>query len=447
MSLSTTLWLRIMLILLGGFVLLQLLMLAALPLIPGERRPSQLPQPAQVAAMLDLLEPAPARQREALIDLLNDSLYTVELQPPGSQAATEAGTSDNAPLEQEYAAALPGRSVRVTGRGSRFAEPAMLPWAGRVISPLTLSVTLRDGSLLRIDTRPSPLLAAYLRQRALIGAVGALLLLLTLAFALRRTTQPLRSLSRHIRDLPDALNGPDMIPAGTNDVKALTVAFNDMKARIAVLIAERTRLLAAIAHDLRTYLTRLRLRADFIGDEDQRRRAIADLDEMSALLDDTLLIAKPVEARPPSHVALADELETFVAHRQEMNEAVTLSGPTADCRVQIARTDLRRILNNLVDNGLRYGKQVTINADTVQGRAEITIFDDGPGVPPETLSLLGRAYYRVDPSRDRASGGAGLGLAIVCALIERHGGSVAFASRPEGGFEARLSLPCAPPAT
>lgn len=117
MSLGTTLWLRIMLILLVGIVSLQLLMLSALPLIPGEPRPSQLPRPAQVAAIVHLLEATPAERRAALLPLLNDSFYTVSLVPP---APAETSAKSGSPLEQDYVVALPGRSVQVSG--GQFAD-------------------------------------------------------------------------------------------------------------------------------------------------------------------------------------------------------------------------------------------------------------------------------------------------------------------------------------
>lgn len=443
MALGTTLWLRIMLILLGGLTLLQVLMLAALPLIQREPRPLQLPNPTQLAAMLEILEAAPAENRAVLVSLLNDSLYTVEIRESDILAERSAPASQ---LEREYQGALPGRDVRITGRRN-LVDVGIQSWIGGVISPLVLSVPMADGSVLRIDTRPSPAMAGYLQQRALIGALGGLLLLAAVAFALRLTTRPLRELAQHVRHLPAALDGPDARPAGTDEVRALTAAFNDMKARVGELLAQRTRLLADIAHDLRTYLTRLRLRADFIEDADQRRRAVADLDEMSALLDDTLLVARPSGADGEPAAALAVELPTLVAQRREIGEAVTLAGELPPVRVRISATALKRILNNLVDNGLRYGTHAQLRVAVEEGAAVVIVSDDGPGVPAEALPSLGQPYYRVDPSRDRTTGGAGLGLAIVRSLVERHGGSVDFSNRSQGGFEARLTLPLEPEAT
>jgi signal transduction histidine kinase len=214
-------------------------------------------------------------------------------------------------------------------------------------------------------------------------------------------------------------------------------------------MAERTRTLAAIAHDLRTYLTRLRLRAEYIDDADHRERAVRDLDEMAMLLDDTLLLAQGEAAArdagkgdPATPVDLAAQVRDAVEIR-ETNSALILDLPGMPVLVRARPLAVRRILANLVDNAERHAAHVEIVLTSRAGQALLTVCDDGPGIAPEMLVRLGEPFMRADPSRNRESGGAGLGLAIVRALATRDGATVQFENRPSGGLRVTVAWPLA----
>jgi signal transduction histidine kinase len=249
-------------------------------------------------------------------------------------------------------------------------------------------------------------------------------------------------LATGVRRFSSDLTTPDVPVTGSREMRELSLAFNEMKARIGVLMAERTRMLAGIAHDMRTYLTRLRLRVDFIDDPAQRAKAGADLDELSALLDDTLLFARrDAGAAPaPVRVDLTAEILALGDLRREMGEAVEIA-PMPALAVGVDRTALRRMLANLIDNGIRHGRQVRIAAHVEGTLAVVTVQDDGPGVPDAALPRLGEPFGRLDPSRNRETGGAGLGLAIVRALAEREGAAVEFANGSAGGLIVTLRFP------
>jgi signal transduction histidine kinase len=452
MTVGSNLSLRITALLLIGFVLFQMAIVVtmALPSRGNDRRPYNLPLPEQVRTMVDMLDPAPPERRATLIDMFNSSLYTIAIRhdPLAPLPSRRKGLDQ---LERQYDAALPGHVVDIAGRQpllDRIAGKG--PWPGRFFAPIFITVRLKGGDLLVIDSRPSALVRSWLRERSLLGAIGGLIVLAVLALAVRQTTQPLVRLSRGVRGLSRDLDTPDLPVSGSREMRELSVAFNEMKARIGGLLSERTRMLAGIAHDMRTYLTRLRLRADFIDDADQRTRAIADLDEMAALLDDTLLFARrdadadadaDAEAAPkPQRIDVAAELAAITALRSDMGEAVELLPVPIDLTIQATPIALRRMLANLIDNGLRHGGQVTLSAGECEGGVKITVADNGPGVPEAALSRLGEPFCRIDPSRDRSTGGAGLGLAIVRALAERDGAAVSFANRAGGGFVATLTF-------
>ncbi|MGN5374431.1 sensor histidine kinase [Sphingomonas hankookensis] len=258
--------------------------------------------------------------------------------------------------------------------------------------------------------------------------------------ALRQTTGPLRRLTQGVRALGDDLAMPDLRVEGSREVRALAASFNDMKARIAVLVAERTFMLAGIAHDLRTYLTRLRLRAEFIADDDQRARTVRDLDQMGALLDDSLLFAGaagPGERRACA-VDLAALTRTLAGQHPEAGRI--LLDLHADAVVHADPAALERIFANLVDNALRHAPVATIGLRHEERQVMWTFADDGPGVAPADLPRLGTAFARLDPSRDRRTGGTGLGLAIVRALASGMGGTVAFHSASGEGLTVEIRM-------
>lgn len=442
MSIGSNLSLKIAAILLGGFVLLQTLVWVAMTFPGGnERRLYNLPRPDELRTMVAIVETTPRAHRERLIRLLNGSLYTVRLvaAPPPEPASRREGLDT---IERDYAKALPGHQVDVSGRRPLFGGLFQgRPRLSRFLAPVMLSVRLRDGETLLIGSQPSAEVRAYLRERSLLGALGGLLVLGVLLLAVRQTTRPLVRLSRGVRDFASNLSAPDVPVRGSSELRDLAGAFNEMKARIGDLVAERTRILAGIAHDMRTYLTRLRLRAEFIEDGDQRDRAIADLDEMSALLDDTLIFAeRDSRAERPSQVIdLQQELAAIVDLRVEMGQDVSLA-PMAAAAIKAEPLAFRRMIANLIDNAVRHGGSALLTARKDGDRIILEIEDKGPGVPADALSRLGEPFGRLDPSRDRATGGAGLGLTIVKALAEREQATVAFANRAGGGFVASLSF-------
>jgi signal transduction histidine kinase len=256
--------------------------------------------------------------------------------------------------------------------------------------------------------------------------------------ALRQTTRPLRRLTRATQALGDDLRAPDATVEGSRETRALAQAFNGMKARIVSLMDERTFILAGIAHDMRTYLTRLRLRAEFIADDGQRARAERDLDQMSALLDDNLLFAgiDRHNVTPMQRIDLSALTRALVEARFEADRiAVSANEPAL---IEADAAGLERIFGNLVDNGFRHADLMRIavrhDAHTIVWQFE----DNGPGVAPADLTQLGLAYHRLDPSRNPKAGGAGLGLAIVQALADAMRAQVEFGNSNDGGLRINI---------
>jgi signal transduction histidine kinase len=442
MTIGSNLSLRLAAIMLFGFIVLQaLIVAAALPEADNASgRYLGLPRPEEVVALADAIERAPAEGRQALADALDvGALYSLRL-TAGSIAAPRSSKALE-DLAMRYRAAAPERTIRVDGL-----RPRLSRWIGdrprlvRFFAPIKVTVGLKDGSALVISSQPSVELRAYQQRRALIAALGGLVLLIVLMLAVRQTTRPLGALSTGVRRFAGDFDAPDLPVRGPPEVRALAIAFNEMKSQIRALVAERTRVLGAIAHDLRTYLTRLRLRAEFIDDVEHRMRAVRDLDEMNVLVNDALFIGDRDAAPPslPEPVPLAELLSEIVEAHVELGAKVDLAAMPSDVMVAATPLSLRRVIENLITNGLRHGSRVSIAAFALEGRVDIIVEDDGPGVPAEALARLGLPFQRFDPSRSRETGGAGLGLAIVRALAARDGAEVMFEHASPHGLRVSL---------
>lgn len=447
MSLTGNLFARMVAVLLIGFISFQLLIVAAttLPSRGSAERPYNLPRPAEAAAMLDAIDRAPATQRPALIRAFNSGLYRVTL-TDGVRASANPTTDDLVGLGRFYAAAMPRRAVAVDARRAWLgAWIGTQPRPARFFAPVTITISLADGSALAIASQPSPAISRFLRWRSLLGALAGCTLLVVIVLALRQITRPLARLARGVRGMGEALEAPDLPVQGPREVRALAEALNAMNGRVRALMAERTRMLAAIAHDMRTYLTRMRLRAEYVSDPDQQERAVRDLDEMTALLDDTLLLARAdaPDAGPQQLVELGAVAAEALARREGDGGRISFSGAGRSLPVQARPAAIRRILDNLVDNALRHASAATVTLERRDGHAVLAVSDNGPGMTAELAARVGEPFLRGEPSRSRDHGGAGLGLAIVHALAARDGGTLALGRSDAGGLRAEVAFPIA----
>jgi signal transduction histidine kinase len=224
------------------------------------------------------------------------------------------------------------------------------------------------------------------------------------------------------------------------EIREATRAFNTMQDRLLRYLDSRTRVLAAMSHDLRTPLTRFRLRVESVDDAQLRARFSADLDEMESLVHGALALFKGLDDDERFEVTDMNALlETIVAGYAELGSNVSLEGRARD-PVKVKPLALKRCLTNLVDNALKFGKRAMIGVE--EGEAlVIRVADEGPGIPEESLERVFEPFFRLESSRSRDTGGSGLGLSIARDIAQAHGGSLALRNRPEGGLTAELRLP------
>jgi signal transduction histidine kinase len=277
------------------------------------------------------------------------------------------------------------------------------------------------------------------------GVLGFAVAVVTVLMV-RREARPLRELAQVVdrMTLPGKADPIPDVPRGAPEFRALVAAFNRLSERIAQLLKARMALIGGISHDLRTYATRLRLRAELIGDPQERAKAIHDLDDMKCLLDDSLLaIESGAPVRAQELIEIAPILEREAEDRQRAGAAVALHTSPAAQGAQLIgdALALRRLLANVTDNALAYGCEARIGAD-VEGEELVILVDDkGPGIIPEQRDMVFEPFVRLEESRSRSTGGAGLGLAIARNVAETHGGRLTLETAPGGGTRAVIRLP------
>jgi signal transduction histidine kinase len=284
---------------------------------------------------------------------------------------------------------------------------------------------------------PAPPLprAIFVELTVLTVALAIALFLMALTI-----TRPLRDLATAADAMGRGTYNPPLAEKGARELRQATRAFNVMQERLRRYLESRTRVLAAMSHDLRTTLTRLRLRAESIENDELRIRFAADLDEMSQMVQGALGLFRDLnDEEPPDTVDLDALLTTLQADFKEMDADVTIEGRT-NGPISAKPLALKRCLTNLMHNAIKFGTRATVlvsdGADVV-----IRIRDAGPGIPAESLDQVFEPFFRIEGSRNRDTGGAGLGLSIARDIAQAHGGSVLLNNLAAGGLEVVLTLP------
>ena len=308
------------------------------------------------------------------------------------------------------------------------------------LQTLILSAQLPDGSWLNgrmITPRPDPWLA--------VRAAGSTLLIYFLLLAAMiwiamRLARPLRDLTAAAERFQGHGEAPQVEPRGPADVRRAILAFNAMSARVSAMFDEKDRMLGAIGHDLRTPLASLRIRAESIEPEAERAKMIATIEEMTAMLDDTLALARSGRAaenlRPVDISALTD---TVVEEFRALGHDVTFEeGARQTAAVQ--PNLLRRAVRNLVDNAVKYAGSAEVAVRATPRGIAVEVADRGPGIPDAELGNVQEPFVRLETSRNRETGGSGLGLALARAAAQAHGGRLELENRPGGGLVARILL-------
>ncbi len=264
-------------------------------------------------------------------------------------------------------------------------------------------------------------------------------------FAARQLAHPIQSFAAATRRFGSDPKAPPIVPSGPRELREAAHAFNTMQAQIQKFLADRTMMLIAISHDLRTPLTRMRLRGELIEDAAQRARLFRDVDEMHAMIDGALAFFRDDhQGEAPTAFDAAELVQSIVDDFGDQSIEIRYDGPD-----HLSHTGrplaLRRALTNLADNAARYAQATEIALERAPGGIVLTVRDRGPGIPAESLALVLRPFQRLERSRDRSTGGVGLGLSAAQAVARDHGGDIVLRNRDGGGLEATMFLATPPP--
>lgn len=398
----------------------------------------------RVAEIVRVLEAeAPEHRATALAALRFGDLRVTPI--AAGQVAAHAARG---PLTAAIAARLGSdREVRSQGMGSGMGAGAGM---GRkhggdgprnAAAARLLDVRLADGQWIRIassgeaGTPPLPLdYFVYLTLSLL--AVGGIVLL-----AVRQTTRPLQQLAEAADAFGRSLDAPALAETGPTETRQAAQAFNRMQGRIRRLVDERARALAAVSHDLRTPLTRLRLRTELVTDDMLRDQMAADLDAMSTMIDATLDYLRSLrDTETPQRIDMVALLDSMAEDARVLgNDVIFINeGPLPPYHGRLSA--LQRAVQNLLDNAVNYGERARLRLEDSEHDLQVIVDDEGPGIPGEQLDRVTDPYYRIEGSRSRDTGGIGLGLSIVTDVARLHGGRLELSNLPGKGLRARLIL-------
>ena len=382
-----------------------------------------------VVTVVALMDRLPPQERPAALSRLDRPRYRFTLAP--LPEGRPLGDEFTHPAWNRLRDGLAGRPLEMRAAlEGRHRHPTLF-----------LGTRLADGTPFLVEAAAPPPGPPPLRVMAGMAALVLGVLLLTW-IAVRIATRPLSRLARAAEALGENLESPPLPEEGPAEVRRAATAFNRMQASIRGLFAERTRILAAVSHDLQTPITRLRLRAELMDDAALRDKVLDDLAEMQALVEEGLAYAGSTAA--PKEAEGATDLDalaaSLVADYADAGQPVTLAGACEKTLVTRART-LRRLLGNLVDNALKFAGSAELACTADGDSLVITVSDRGPGIPEEELEKVFEPFHRLEASRNRETGGTGLGLAIARQLEQALGASLTLHNRPGGGLEARLVLP------
>lgn len=323
----------------------------------------------------------------------------------------------------------------------RFRPAEVLSGAAR--GQVLVSMRFAEGGWLNLAVAPPQVrpwhsgtfLVAFL---AMSAAAAALIL-----WAVRRLTRPVADLAAAAQRLGRDVNAPDLPERGPREVATAAAAFNVMAASIRRFVADRTQMLAAIGHDLRTPITRLRLRAEMLEDDRLRERMLADLAEMERMISATLAFARDdAAAEQAAPVDLAALVRTVLDEAADAapGAATAYDGPDS-LVVRLRPVAAKRLVANLVGNALRYGGAARAALSRTREGVRLAVADEGPGIPDASLEAVFQPFHRLEESRNAETGGTGLGLTIARSIARAHGGDVTLANRPGGGLLATWFVP------
>jgi signal transduction histidine kinase len=396
----------------------------------------------RAASAATLLSGIPAREREQAVRAMSSGLWHFHLQHGPDEA--QPMTGDEAKLAQRVRSLLqPQRqkqpvfvSIRKGELPPNPSQGQMKPRFGPIIK--VVAPVVRNTQLVVLFLRPPP--PTWPTEVLIAGFVALLASALATAFVGRRVVRPLSQLAASATEAARGGAASQVPEEGPDDVRRAARAFNAMTDQVTRTLESQRQLLSAVGHDLRTPITAMRINTEFVEDAEIRARLEANLEELQELTEAVLSASRGVGWGKMRKIDLAALVESLCSVLDEIGEPVSWQTHTAapfSCRPN----EIRRALRNLIENAIHYGKCAKVSLEEQKESYEILVDDDGPGIPDADRARVFEPFVRLEASRSNETGGSGLGLTLVKAIAEGHGGAILLENRSEGGLRARLRLP------
>jgi len=396
------------------------------------------------ADIVRMIEAAPPSMRQTLAAAAAPGEFRTDWYAAASRASASleaAPRSEDENAQRTISAHLQRAVAVLSPRRTGSVPPGIVYDQSRPLAPYMLAVQLNDGSWLVFSVMKRTWGMPGANRWAIWLCFLAASITIVTAFAARQFSRPIEQLAAAVRQFGLNPRAPPIAEAGPRELRQVIETFNAMQAQIQKFVAYRTMMLAAISHDLRTPLTRMRLRGEFIDDQEQQARLFRDVDEMQNMVDEALAFFRDdASVEETTSFDLPHVLLTVANDYADQDVDIGYAGP-AHAVYRGRPFALKRAFTNLIDNAAKYGKTPEIELSCEEMALVVAIRDRGPGIPEHALDNVFRPYYRMDGSRNRISGGVGLGLTVAQAIVQGHGGEIILQNRPEGGLEARIVLP------
>ncbi len=397
----------------------------------------------RAASVATTMTAVPASSRHTVVNTMSGRLWKFTQMP--APAAPLPMSSDEQILARHLGELLPDAlpnkqliSVQVNRPLETYASDQLPPHSEKATQAIRALVpidahTMLSGVFIRA---PSP----WPIEIVVAAVVAILVTSLGAALVARRVVRPLSELTSAAAEMATGAGPPHVAEQGPADVRDAAVAFNTMAARVTRTLESQRHLLSAVGHDLRTPLTAMRINLEFVADDELREGLMRNLEELQALTEQVLAAAKGASGEKPRQVDLSALVESLVTDLDEMGEPVSWANH-APAPISCRPNEIKRAVRNLVENAVAYGHKAEVRiTDTADGY-DVLVEDEGPGIPENDRQRVFEPFVRLESSRNEFTGGTGLGLTLVKAIAEGHGGAVRLESRPGGGLCARMHLP------
>jgi signal transduction histidine kinase len=403
---------------------------------------------SRIASVVELLDRAPETMHQQVINAFDTRRLTFDISAEAPDPAIASDSNSQYLHElRTLTAKEPGKVVLFLGpppTWSLMIQHWLAEWRSRPAPEsdpwLEASVQINNGKWLNLEVAhtldPPPLAVLIIPVITMLLVFGS-----TLVIIIRHITRPMKGLAQAAEALGRGEEVPPVVPAGPTEIRKAIEAFNDMRERLSRFVLDRTKMLAAVGHDLRTPITSRRLRAEFIEDDEVRARILDSLEEMQHMAEAALAFAREEASVEPTRIVDLNALLLAVCTDQSDMERNVVYQDNGRMLYRCRPQSLKRAVRNLVENAVVHGTCARVHLNGPQREVWITVEDDGPGIAETDIARVFSPFVRLDQSRGQDTGGIGLGLAIARSIVRGHGGDIAIQNRPEGGLSATIQLP------